>query len=561
MQQEDGKGRSSMEEISDDNKIDEKQRKDSGSTENGLSGCEQTVSNSLCKIAQLYADTFKLVEGNSNGLFTKDNAFVKLVTRHLKEEVIRFGTDHFALSYVIEFLISPAESRTPYSYGLYSKASIGVCISPELTSCSDDILNIILMFVDLQENVEDRIVVQNFALSENFRFSKFKYFSSASEVKLCNVSLHSSTFKDMENFEELLVLGFKETRLLGDKNLKTTIWVDTLLIEAVEEEEIEHFLHSIHNVHFNLSISMVNITNTQSISSLRYLSSVKILEFHRTVFKEIPDFTFIKKIKNLYALYMQNVFYGYDEKYEESLLPRIKRNVQYLNISQVQKKYHTFSEKEKKIIDENRKIGEEIAITNCYINNNIYQDLGFSNIKVNNPILIDVKFPLAIDETFFNIVSYYMKFRMSLETSSLFISSFTEAAKPDSRFLPYLSNFVFPFGAYKAIKTIAFKISHKDKITEKFMLFLRDSVCLHLNSDSVEKVTIEITSVVDLDLNTLIEYGKHFKKLSYIGFQIGKLTSADIKNINEIGVDSTSQYKVYTHNDSNRLIIEFTENT
>ncbi|KAI5192975.1 hypothetical protein NEMIN01_2327 [Nematocida minor] len=521
----------------------------------------QTVSAALNKIVELYGDRCKLNEADANGLFTEDNSFAVSVTEHLDEIFITFGRDSFTLFSIIEFLISPVESRKPYSYSCDDKLSVVIGSSSELNSvCSDSMLNIMLTFIDLQEKVQNKMVMLNFAPSANFKFSRFKYFSNVDYITIFITTLHSNTFKDMENFEELKSLTIaKGTKLVGDTGVKVSIakLSDIAMIE-MEEKEVEHFLHAVDKKYndFVLSIIRVNLTNTQAISKLSCLSSLFQIDLRSIVFKEIPDFTFIKKATGLTTLHMEDIFYGYEEKYEESSFTQIRKNIEYLNVSQVQRKYSTYSEQEKRIIDENRKVGESIRAMWVYMNKNIYDDLGISSLSpdVSMAPYIQIVFPLLKDSNFSNVSSYEVLFSMEADGKRLHIVSVADSYWPDYRAFACLSDLVFPFGSYMATKHIFFHFEHEIKISEVFMDFFIESVYLYPHSDLFENIKIETSNTIDVDINTIIEYGKKFKGLAHMEFVNVELAQTIIKKTNEEGVDDMPKYEVCTN--SNGIITD-----
>ncbi|KAI5192973.1 hypothetical protein NEMIN01_2325 [Nematocida minor] len=526
---------------------------------------EEKVSDSLNKIVELYSDTCRLSAADSNGMFNVNDLFVKVLIEHLKEDVLRFARESFTLSEIIEFMTSPEESRNPYLCGLDFNSSAAIRIPPSLAIYTDDILSILLTFIDLQGAVQKAFIIQDAEPSADFKFSKFKYFSTVEQFTLNNVTLHSNTFKNMESFKALMNLSVvKKVKLVGDRSVKVSIaTLKSLTIIELEEEEVGYFLRSTDRSYEKLDLSIfdVNLTNAQAISKLSCLSSLVRIDLRGIVFKEIPDFTFIKKATNLETLNMENIFYGYDEKYEESSFAQIRKNVNYLNLSQVQKKYSTYTEQEKKIIDENKRVGEEISINTINVTKNVYCDLGVSNVKTDINIDIHVMFPLEIGDDFSNTDSYFIGFCLDLEQNYIGVLSTASSSKPDKQFLIYVDNLVLPFSSCKTIQRVLFQINHEVKISELFIDSLMKSTYLYSSSSSIEKLSISSTKSASVDINTIIECGKHFKNLKQVTFHNGRITQVSILDKNQIGVDNTPEYEVYTANGDTAAEVDFIRNS
>ncbi|KAI5192974.1 hypothetical protein NEMIN01_2326 [Nematocida minor] len=551
------------ENVLNDNRHTENILNENKKAEDVLNEKEQLIKEKLCKIAQLHSSTCSLSGVNPSEKIERSNSFVKLVTKSLSYRALSFGSyfgsyPNFTLDEIIIFLITPAENRKLYSCGndtLFDR-SAHISVPSELKNNSDDILNILLTFVDLQEKVQNDIIVTGVAPSAGFKFSKFKYFSTVKGFAFFNASLHSNTCKDMENLKTITRLGFYEgTELVGDPSVKVNLEnLKYLSINNLKGEDASHFLCFTKAENLELSVENADLPNTQGFFNI---SSLKSLKLERILFKEMPDFTFIKKSKNLETLHMDDVFYGYDEKYEESLLPQIKKNIEYLNVSQVQRKYNTYSEKEKKIIDENKTVGREIAPEVIHVNRNIYQDLGLSQVNVGKRSWIYITFPIlkTSSSSYCNIDSHEMSF--SLEGSILSISLHSGSDKSDAIFQNINSNLELPFVSSTDIKHIALSFYHKITLPESFMNTLIKSLFLYEKSKSIRHLYINTRSKTDIDTNTIIECGRHFKNLKIIKLSVATLTDTPIKDENKVGVNNNPEYEIRTDSRSATTKVEF----
>ncbi|KAI5193021.1 hypothetical protein NEMIN01_2365, partial [Nematocida minor] len=479
--------------------------------------------------------------------FSKDNPFVKLVRSHLKEKILVSRNDSFTLASIIEYLVSPVESRKMYTWGgifFYLR----ICIPLGLASHSDDILSILLTFIDLENVLEKDIFIQNAKLSGDFKFSKFKYFSSVRRINLENVSLHSNTFKDMEFLKALKDLRFSlKTKLEGNTDVKVNIAsLESLTITELEEEEIKHFLRSTDDKCCppRLSVKNVNLSDTEEFSRLSYLSSLITLNLCEIVFKEVPDFTFIKKTKAMKYLGMLDIFYGYAEKYEESSFSQIRKNVNYLNQSQTQKKYDTYSEKEKKIIEENRKIGEAISIEWIDVNKNLYHDLGISNLRTYKKATINLIFPFLKGNNSTDVDLYNIGFFLGFDQEHIIISSRLDSKRLEKECIPIISGLELPFSSCISVKNIHLQFYHENEVPEEFTSILMRSTYLYSQSNEIERIYAKSTSKANIDMNAVIECGKHFKELISVDIEDCELSQTSIKSSNKIGVDDTPEYVV-----------------
>ncbi|KAI5193365.1 hypothetical protein NEMIN01_2503, partial [Nematocida minor] len=387
------------------------------------------------------------------------------------------------------------------------------------------------------------ITICNSAPSSNFKFTEFDCFTRVREVTLIDVSLHSNTFKDMEKITKMSEITFKgKTKLVGDTSVKVDIdSLESLVISGLDVAEIKHFLSALdiesrEYSSFRLSIEKISLVDTQIISSLSYLPSLACLSLNDIVFKGVPDFTFIKRIKSLHTLRMLNIFYGYNEKYEESSFENIRKNVNYLNISQVQNesKYSEYTEEEKSIIAENKKIGSEISLSYFSSNNNIYSDLGISKVKLREFTSIHVAFPLLKGRTVYDALIYDMNFSLNLKEKSLTIMA--NMPFEENEILTGITNSLdCPFSSCDEIKNIKISITNKSYLSDKFVHTLISLLFLYPDSNPIETITILSKETASVHIEKLIECGKRFKTLKRIEF----INSRPYKNGSPIVKDDT----------------------
>ncbi|KAI5192581.1 hypothetical protein NEMIN01_2094 [Nematocida minor] len=533
------------------------------SAENSPVDHKQMVSDCLCKIVDRYGNSFKLLGADSNGLFTKDNALVKLFTDYLYVNVLAFKGNRIELSTVLDSLVAPVKNRRRYEYRTVKDDSVQIAVSPELVGSSDDLLNILLTFVDLQYGSANILSIYNASLSENFVLSKFNCLADLEQMLLLCTSIHSNAFKDIENLKTLknLVMADK-TVLLGDGNVKISIPnLKYLLIEKLEEKQVERFLCSTDAKYssFDLKIRMVSLSNAQIISSLSYISSLNSFELNGVVFKEVPDFTFIKKSKNLENLKILDVFYGYDEKYSEDSLPKIRKNVDYLNVSQVSHKYETYSEKVKKIIEENRTVGEEIAPSSIDVNNSIYHDLGLSKVKGRHFSCMNITISLLKDNSFSDVVSYRLYFHVDMTLNAYSLSIFTKSNKPDTIFHAHKTHVVLPYSSCKNFERLYLQFYHENEITEPFVNFFVKMLFLYTHPSDIKEVFFTSEVVAPININTVFEISRYFKNIKEVQLENYKLLQTRSKAVSRI--NNIPDYDIYTDDDRKLTNIVFARNT
>ncbi|KAI5168282.1 hypothetical protein NEIRO03_2552, partial [Nematocida sp. AWRm78] len=245
-----------------------------------------------------------------------------------------------------------------------------------------------------------------------------------------------------------------------------------------------------------IEISNINCMETRMLNKLGNLDKITSFSLRNVVFNGAPNFGFLKHMRELQTLRMENIFYSYTEQLKLKELSEVKNTTRYLNPDTVPKTHSTLGQAGKEAVttllvaEENRKVGGCISPTTVYVDSKLYKDLGLYEIKPRKEeeYTISISFAQEVIEQIV-INSIVVEFILTSAQTHLEITCnpITHAMQTT---LEYIKCIDFPFLAQDTIKDITLVNWIKEPSKDSVCSVFSDQIFRYASYSAVRSIYI-----------------------------------------------------------------------
>ncbi|KAI5155520.1 hypothetical protein NEPAR06_1902 [Nematocida parisii] len=245
-----------------------------------------------------------------------------------------------------------------------------------------------------------------------------------------------------------------------------------------------------------IEISNINCMETKALNKLGNLDKITSFCLRNVVFSGSPNFGFLKHMRGLQTLRMENIFYSYTEQLRLKELSEVKNSTRYLNLEIVPKTHSIPGHAGKGAVttpvvaEENIKIGRCISPTAVYVDSKLYKDLGLCEIKPRKEeeYTISISFAQEVMEQIV-INSIVVEFILNSAQTCLEITCnpITHAMQTT---LEYIKCIDFPFLAQNTIEDITLVSWLKEPSKDSVCSVFSDQIFRYASYSAVRSIYI-----------------------------------------------------------------------